>query len=84
MTAELTINERGSLTIPAKLRRELGLRGNDRLVAHVTGGGLFLQPAVSVPIELYTDERIEEFLQQDEAVGEVLDRIERREQTPPA
>ena len=84
MTAELTINERGALTIPAKLRRELGLRGNDRLTARVTSGGLFLQPVVSVPIELYTDERISEFLQQEEAVGEILDGIEQPEQAEQA
>ncbi|MEL7167751.1 MAG: AbrB/MazE/SpoVT family DNA-binding domain-containing protein [Bacteroidota bacterium] len=72
MKSELTINERGTLTIPAALRREFGLRGNDRLIAEKTDQGILLRPAVSVPIEMYTDERIAEFDAEADKAAAVL------------
>ena len=65
---EVTINDRGAVTIPAPLRRRLALRGNDRLIAEATADGLLLRPIVSAPAELYTDARVAEF-EADEAAA---------------
>ena len=61
MKTTLTISSRGAVTLPAKLRRALGLRPDDLLIAETTPDGLLLRPAVPVPIELYSEERIREF-----------------------
>ena len=68
MKTTLTISSRGVITLPAKLRRVLGLKPDDLLIAETTAEGLLLRPAVPMPIELYTDERVQEF---DEAESEL-------------
>lgn len=55
------VSGRGTVTLPADLRRRLGLRRGDVLAVRLTGGSIVLTPAVVTPVELYTDERIAEF-----------------------
>jgi antitoxin PrlF len=57
----VTINSRGVITLPARLRRALGLKPDDQLIAETTPEGLLLRPAVTLPVEIYTDERVREF-----------------------
>lgn len=78
MKREVTITERGNLTIPAVFRKALGLRGNDRMIIEDTKDGLLLRPAVLVPIEMYSDERIAEFESDQEAVAERLPELEQQ------
>jgi len=61
MQATLTINSRGVVTLPAKLRRAMGLKADDQLIAETTPQGLLLRPAVTLPLEIYTAERVQEF-----------------------
>ena len=61
MKATLTITSRGVVTLPAKLRRALGLKVDDQLIAETTPEGLLLRPAVTLPLEVYTPEREREF-----------------------
>ena len=64
----VTITSRGVITLPARVRRALGLRADDQLIAEVTPEGLLLRPAVTIPVEIYTPEREREF---DEAEAEL-------------
>ncbi|HUD26491.1 MAG TPA: AbrB/MazE/SpoVT family DNA-binding domain-containing protein [Burkholderiaceae bacterium] len=59
--ATVTINSRGVITLPAKLRQAMGLKPEDHLIAETTPEGLLLRPAVTLPIEIYTPEREREF-----------------------
>jgi antitoxin PrlF len=68
MQATLTINSRGVVTLPAKLRQAMGLKADDQLIAETTPQGLLLRPAITLPLELYTPERVREF---DEAEAEL-------------
>jgi AbrB family looped-hinge helix DNA binding protein len=61
MKANVTITSRGVITLPAKLRLALGLKAEDHLIAEITPEGLLLRPAVTMPIEIYTAERVREF-----------------------
>ena len=61
MQATLTINSRGVVTLPAKLRQAMGLKADDQLIAETTPQGLLLRPAITLPLEIYTTERIQEF-----------------------
>jgi AbrB family looped-hinge helix DNA binding protein len=61
MQATLTINSRGVVTLPAKLRQAMGLKADDQLIAETTPQGLLLRPAVTLPLELYTPDRVHEF-----------------------
>lgn len=70
--SKVTINERGALTIPAKMRKNFGIKANDELIIEDTDQGLLLRPAFSIPVEIYTEERIDEFASDEEAIGKFL------------
>jgi antitoxin PrlF len=72
MRERVTINDRGVVTIPAALRRAFGLESGQELIVEETPEGILLRPAVSIPIELYTEERIAEFAGDEKAIGEIL------------
>lgn len=72
MKTTLTITERGVITLPAKLRQAMGLAANDQLIAETTPDGLLLKPAVTLPIELYSDERLREFDDAEAKLAAVL------------
>lgn len=57
----LTVSGRGLITLPAKLRKALGLKAEDQLIAETTSEGLLLRPAVTLPVEIYSQERVAEF-----------------------
>ncbi len=58
MQIKAVINERGVITIPAALRQSLGLKANDELILEEADGGILMRPAISVPLEVYTEQRI--------------------------
>lgn len=74
MKATLTVTSRGVITLPAKLREALGLKADDQLIAETTPEGLLLRPAVTLPIELYSDKRIGEFDEAEAELEQVLPR----------
>lgn len=78
MKAALTLSSRGTLTLPAKLRQSLGLKADDQLIAETVPGGLLLRPAVTLPVEMYTDQRIAEFDAAEAELASVLARKKRR------
>jgi hypothetical protein len=49
------------------------LEQNDRLIVEETEQGVLLRPAVSMPIELYSEERIASFQKDEAETGKMLD-----------
>ena len=39
----------------------MGFQANDQLIAETTPQGLMLRPTVTLPLEIYTPERVQEF-----------------------
>jgi len=68
MNAIVTMTSRGVLTLPAKLRKAAGLQPGDPIIAETTAEGILLRPAVTLPVEIYSEERVREF---DEAEAEL-------------
>ena len=60
-TTVVRLSPRGQVTLPALVRKALGLEPGDNLVISVEGDRAVIEPAVVVPIERYTDERTKEF-----------------------
>lgn len=56
------IGKRGTLVIPARLRRRFGIEEGSEVIAEETPDGILIRPAVTVPIEVYSPERKAEFL----------------------
>ena len=61
MTKVISINERGTLTLPKELRRRIGLSGSGQVVAEETSEGILIRGGATFPVEIYTDQRIAEF-----------------------
>lgn len=76
MQATLTINSRGVVTLPAKLRQAMGLKADDQLIAETTPEGLLLRPAITLPLELYSAQRVKEF---DAAEAELATALPKRQ-----
>jgi len=72
MKATITVSGRGLIAIPAKLRKAAGMRPQDNLIAETTPDGILLRPAVTLPIEVYTPERIAEFDAAESELAAVL------------
>jgi bifunctional DNA-binding transcriptional regulator/antitoxin component of YhaV-PrlF toxin-antitoxin module len=53
---------KGQVTIPRTILRAVGLTGDTPLLVETTPeGAILLRPAVVYPIEIYSEERVEEF-----------------------
>lgn len=78
MKATLTVTSRGVVTLPARLREALGLKADDQLIAETTPEGLLLRPAVTLPVEIYSDKRVAEFDAAEAELVKVLRRKKKR------
>ena len=56
------VGKRGTMVIPAKLRKRFGIEEGTLIIAEEHGDGILIRPAVAVPVEAYTPERVAEFL----------------------
>lgn len=72
MEVTVTVSGRGLISIPAKLRKAAGIRPQDNLIAETTPEGILLRPALTLPLELYTPERIAEFDDAESELAEIL------------
>ncbi len=75
MQATLTLSNRGLITLPVKLRQALGLKADDQLIAETTPEGILLRPAVTLPIELYSPQRLAEFEEAERDLTQVTQRV---------
>jgi len=60
------------VTLPAAIRKALGLKAGDALLLGIEEGRVVLEPARVLPVEAYTEERIREFTQAAEVSEEEL------------
>lgn len=75
MQATLTLSNRGLITLPAKLRQAFGLKADDQLIAESTPEGILLRPAVTLPLELYSTQRLQEFDAAESELAAVMRRV---------
>ncbi len=73
MQMTLSVSGRGLIALPAVMRKAAGIRPQDSLIAETTTEGILLRPAVTLPVELYSPERISEF---DAAESELAEAVE--------
>ncbi|MFH2219777.1 MAG: AbrB/MazE/SpoVT family DNA-binding domain-containing protein [Pseudomonadota bacterium] len=63
MPVETTkVGRRGTVVIPAVLRRKYGFEEGSQLIVEALSEGVLLRPVVTLPVEIYTPERKAEFL----------------------
>jgi antitoxin PrlF len=88
MAETVTLSGRGQITIPADMRRRLGVEPGGTMTIEETAEGLLLRPSIqiSVELELYSDEDIARWDEEDRfAEGErerLLERLGGRAGNP--
>lgn len=61
MANTLLVSERGQVTLPAAIRKRFGLKGGGAIILEERSNELILKPAAVMEIEIYDDERIAEW-----------------------
>jgi AbrB family looped-hinge helix DNA binding protein len=56
------VGKRGTVVLPAKLRKRFGIEEGAYIIAEERDEGILIRPAVVTPIEMYTPERVAEFI----------------------
>ena len=56
------VGRRGTVVIPARIRRRLGIKEGSLVIAQDTPEGVLIRPATAVPVEPYSLRRRAEFL----------------------
>ncbi len=62
MSEVTKVGKRGTVVIPAPLRKRYGLEEGREILVEETAEGLLLRPAVTLPVEMYSKERRAAFL----------------------
>lgn len=65
MKLSLVVSSKGQVTLPAAMRRAMGLTGNAVVTAEQQGGRIVLTPAMVVETESYTDAEIKSWVRGD-------------------
>ena len=60
--ATSTVGQRGTVVIPAKLRRRFGIEEGDLVIVEEREEGVLIRRAIALPLETYSPERKAEFL----------------------
>ncbi len=56
------VGKRGMVVLPARLRKRFGIEEGSYVIAEERDEGILIRPAAVTPIEMYTPERVAEFL----------------------
>ncbi len=72
MRENLVVSSRGQITLPIKVRQQLGIVPGSVVTVEVRDGEVVLHPAAVVEIEIYSDPQVAQWDKED-----VLDEAER-------
>ncbi len=61
-TERTKVGRRGTVVIPAGLRKKYGFEEGSLVIAEARAEGVLLKPVATIPVEIYTLERKAEFL----------------------
>jgi len=79
MNETLIVSSRGQITLPAVLRKRLGLKTGDVLILEDRGSEIVLKPGVVIETQYYSDDEIAEWDKADKLSdrerGRILDRL---------
>ena len=72
------MSSRGQITLPAEMRRQLGIEPGGAVIVEDFGGELRLKPAAVLEVELFSDEAIAEWDQADALTDQERQQILKR------
>jgi len=62
ITSASKVGKRGTIVVPARLRKKFGLEEGSRVISEEQEDGILIRPALAVPLEVYSPERKAELL----------------------
>lgn len=75
----IKLGKKGQVSIPKAILDSLGVEGEQMLLVDTTDdGAIVLRPTGVYPVELYSQERIAEFLEEDSLPAPLEDRVRER------
>ena len=81
MSNPLIVSNRGQITLPASMRKRLGIKGGDVVILEDRGTEIVLKPAIVLEIQQYSDDAIEQWDAEDRLDdrqrGRILDAVTR-------
>ena len=84
MSETLVISSRGQITLPAALRRRLGIKGGDVIILEERGTEVVFKPGVVLEYAQYSDDDINAWDRDDQLSKEerakILERLQHLEQ----
>lgn len=75
MTETTVVSSRGQITLPARLRKRLGIKGGDVVVLEERGHEIVLKPGAVVQIDYYSDEQVADWDRNDQLTEQHRKRI---------
>jgi len=78
MRQNLMVSSRGQITLPAKIRKRLGIQSGGIVIVEEGEGEVVLRPAAVVEIENYSDEEIARWDKEDRLDPAERDAIQKR------
>lgn len=79
MRETLIVSSRGQITLPASMRKHLGIEPGGAVIIEESAGVLTLKPAAILEVERYSDEQIAEWDREDSLTPaerkSILDRL---------
>ena len=72
MQATLSVSGRGLIALPAAMRKAAGISPQDSIIAETTTEGILLRPALTLPVEIYSQERVAEFDKAESELAKVM------------
>ena len=75
MNETLVVSSRGQITLPATLRKRLGIKGGDVMILEDRGDEVVLKPGMVVELQLYGDEQVARWDAEDSLSDEERTRI---------
>ena len=75
MPNSLIVSNRGQITLPAAMRKRLGIKGGDVVILEDRGTEIVLKPSVVLEIQQYSDDDMEQWDAEDRIGDRQRERI---------
>jgi AbrB family looped-hinge helix DNA binding protein len=75
MSETLVVSSRGQITLPAALRKRLGIKSGDVMILEDRGNEVVLKPGIVLEVQHYSDEQIAQWDAEDKLSGRDRDQI---------
>lgn len=65
MNETLVVSSRGQITLPAAIRKRLGIKSGDVVMLQDRGNEIVLKPGIALEVQQYTDEQMTQWDRED-------------------